>query len=111
MRLVEVEPGRWRIERADVIPKRSALATPYVISDEMPETEQVDGRFYTSKAKFRAVGRSLGLTEVGNEKLKPKQRFDPKRERRKAIERAITEFKQGRRPRERERIRDGGETY
>ena len=46
---------------------------PYVISDEMPPTEQVDGRFYTSKARFRAKGRELGLVEVGNEKFQPKQ--------------------------------------
>jgi hypothetical protein len=45
-----------------------------VISDAMPPTEQVDGRFYESKAAFRAVGRALGLTEVGNEKPKPKVR-------------------------------------
>jgi len=44
-----------------------------VISDEIPPTEQVDGRYYTSKAAFRATGRALGLTEVGNEKPKPKQ--------------------------------------
>jgi hypothetical protein len=45
-----------------------------VISDEIPPTEQVDGRFYTSKAAFRATGRALGLTEVGTEKPKPKRR-------------------------------------
>ena len=37
----------------------------------MPPTEQVDGRFYESKSQFRAVGRSLGLIEIGNEKPKP----------------------------------------
>jgi hypothetical protein len=42
---------------------------PGVISDIMPPTEQVDGRFYTSKSAFRRVGRQLGLTEVGTEKL------------------------------------------
>lgn len=40
-----------------------------LISDEMPAAEHVDGRFYTSKAAFRAVTRANGLTEVGNEKL------------------------------------------
>ena len=39
-------------------PARSDLPLPYVISDTMPPTEQVDGRFYTSKSQFRAVGRS-----------------------------------------------------
>ena len=52
----------------------SALPLPYVISDTMPPTEQVDGKFYESKSAFRAVGRALGLTEVGNEKPKPKMR-------------------------------------
>ena len=34
-------------------------------------TEQVDGRWCTSKAAFRAVGRQLGLTEVGDQYLLP----------------------------------------
>ena len=34
----------------------------------MDPVEQVDGKFYTSKSQFRAVGKSLGLIEVGNEK-------------------------------------------
>ena len=70
--LIEVEPGRYRVKRRSSPVARSELPRPYVISDEMPATEQVDGRFYTSKAAFRAVGRALGLTEVGNEKFKPK---------------------------------------
>ena len=47
---------------------------PQIISDIMPETEHVDGRFYTSKSMFRKVTRANGLTEVGNEKHKPKLR-------------------------------------
>jgi hypothetical protein len=65
----------------------------------MEPTEQVDGRFYTSKRAFRAVGRALGLTEVGNEKLKPKSRDvnDPatKRARRAAIKTAFERVKAG----------------
>jgi hypothetical protein len=91
--LVEVEPGRWRVVKPTIAAARSALPCPHVISDIMPPTEQVDGRFYTSKSQFRAVGRSLGLIEVGNEKLKPKQRAsaDPahRKQRRDAIGRAI----------------------
>jgi hypothetical protein len=49
--------------------QRSDLPCPMLISDEMPAAEHVDGRFYTSKAAFRAVTRANGLTEVGNEKL------------------------------------------
>jgi hypothetical protein len=102
--LVEIEPGRWRFIKATPAPARSSLPCPYVISDEMPPTEQVDGMFYTSKAKFRAIGRALGLTEVGNEKPKLKTARAPesrasKAERRRALERAIAQYKQGRRAR------------
>jgi hypothetical protein len=71
VRLIEVEPGKWRVARPRPQPARSDLPLPYVISDAMPPTEQVDGKFYESKRAFRAVGRALGLTEVGNEKPKP----------------------------------------
>ena len=74
---------------------------PYVISDTMEPTEQVDGRFYTSKAAFRLVGRRLGLTEVGNEKFKPHVRSTDRREvkeaRRQAVKNAVEKFKAGHR--------------
>jgi len=73
-RLLEIEPGRFVVDRGRTPAARSDLPRPYVIKDEMPPTEQVDGRFYTSKAAFRATGRALGLTEVGTEVLKPKTR-------------------------------------
>ena len=56
--LIEIAPGRWRFARPSLPPARSDLPSPMIIRDEMEPTEQVDGRFYTSKAKFRAVGRS-----------------------------------------------------
>ena len=91
--LIEIEPGRWRVKRTPQHFARSAHPLPYVISDHMPPTEQVDGRFYESKRAFRAVGRALGLTEVGNEKFKPKVRATDTREtreaRRQAIQRAL----------------------
>jgi hypothetical protein len=76
------------------------VAAPYVITDTMPPTEQVDGRFYESKRAFRAVGRSLGLTEVGNSRLPPKT-YTPstKRERLDTLRKAIAQYKEGRRPR------------
>jgi len=101
--LVEVEPGKWRVARVRTPVARSALPVPYVISDEMPPTEQVDGKYYESKAAFRAVGRALGLTEVGNEKPKPKMRATSQREvqtaRRQALKKAIARYKAGERPR------------
>jgi hypothetical protein len=99
--LVEVEPGKWRIKRAELKHRRSALPRPYVISDIMEPTEQVDGKFYTSKRLFRAVGRSHGLTEVGNEKFAPKKRSTDlpvvKEQRRKSLQKAVEQYKAGRR--------------
>ena len=75
---------------------------PYVLRDEMPATEQVDGKFYTSKAKFRAKGRELGLIEVGNEKLPPKKRTtetpEYKKGLRETMQRIMEEYRSGRRP-------------
>ena len=68
----------------------------------MPPTEQVDGRFYTSKRQFRAVGRALGLTEVGTEKLTPKvtrassTRIEKER-RVQAVKTAVEKYKAGHR--------------
>lgn len=101
VRLIEYKPGRWRVDRREVPVARSALPVPHVISDTMPPTEQVDGRFYTSKRAFRAVGRALGLTEVGNEKFKPKTRStddrNVKQERRQALRIAAEKFRAGHR--------------
>ena len=59
----------------------------------------MDGQFYTSKAAFRATGRALGLTEIGNEKVKPKQRASARREekekRRKSLKIALEKYKAG----------------
>jgi hypothetical protein len=90
--LIEIEPGRFVVDRPSGPVARSDLPCPMVISDEMPATEQVDGNFYTSKAAFRAVGRSLGLTEVGTEKFKPRERWrdnrNEDRKRRETIKKA-----------------------
>jgi len=74
MRLVEIAHNRWRFVRDETPPARSEFPCPHIISDIMDPVEQVDGRFYESKAAFRAVGRALGLTEVGTERPKPKVR-------------------------------------
>jgi len=87
--LVEIAPNRWRFVREQTPPARSTLPMPYVISDVMEPTEQVDGKFYTSKRQFRAVGRALGLTEVGNEKPRLKSRSLTTREQRSARQRVI----------------------
>jgi len=103
MKLIEVAPNRWRIDKPSAPVARSALPCPMVISDEMPPVEQVDGRYYTSKRQYRAVGRAHGLTEVGNEKFAPKRRSTSEREvkeaRRKTLRTAVEKYKAGHRPR------------
>jgi hypothetical protein len=97
--LIEVEPGKWRVDKERPKAARADLPLPYVISDIMDAVEQVDGRFYTSKRAFRAVGRALGLTEIGTEKLKPKVRASSERAvkdaRRETIKTAIAKVRAG----------------
>jgi hypothetical protein len=65
----------------------------------MDAVEQVDGKFYSSKSEFRAVGKAHGLIEVGTEKLKPRQRAssDPayRRKRRQEIKDAVEKVRAG----------------
>jgi hypothetical protein len=98
--LEEFEPGRWRVRRKRHEKQRAEnMPLPFIISDTMDPVEQVDGKFYTSKRAYRAVGRANGLVEVGNEKMKPKTRASTTREakdaRRKAIHVAVQKFKAG----------------
>lgn len=99
VRLVEVEPNKWRVARQAGEPARSALPCPNVISDTIEPTEQVDGKYYTSKAAFRATGRALGLTEIGTEKAKPRQRASARQEekegRHKSLKLALDKYKAG----------------
>ena len=103
MSLIEIAPNRWVVARDRLAPARSDLPVPFVISDEMSATEQVDGKFYTSKAAFRAVGRAYGLTEVGNEKFHVKQRssadITTRERRRKALTIAKEKYRAGYRAR------------
>ena len=98
--LEEFEPGRWRVKRPELRHKRShTLPLPFVISDTMDPTEQVDGNFYTSKREFRSVGKALGLIEVGNETfhVKPRTRASDSRveteKRVRSVKKAIEKFK------------------
>jgi hypothetical protein len=95
--LEEIGPNRWRVKKVSQKNARSDLPLPYVISDNMEPTEQVDGKFYTSKRAFRATGRALGLVEVGNEKLKSKPKNAGSRAageaRRASIKRAVEKIK------------------
>jgi hypothetical protein len=95
--LIEVEPGRFRVKRTPQNFARSTLPLPYIISDIMEPTEQVDGRYYTSKREFRAVGRAHGLIEVGTEKFKPKTRASAdksqKQARMQALRQAVEKYR------------------
>ena len=98
--LIEIAPGLFRVRKDAPEPPKSSLPMPNVISDTMPPTEQVNGKFYESKSAFRRVGRSLGLTEVGTAKLPPKKRILPtSAERRASVQKAFAEYRQGRRAR------------
>ena len=74
----------------------------HVISDIMDDTRHMaDGKFYNSKAKFRAVTKAHGCIEVGNDaslapRPRPQVQLD-RRERRNDIAKAIWELKNGRR--------------
>ena len=97
--LEEFAPGRWRVQKERISTPVSDLPRPYVISDAMPPTEQVDGRFYESKRAFRAVGRANGLIEVGNERPKPRVKLSQTRAaaegRRSSIKKAIEQVRAG----------------
>jgi len=103
--LEEFAPGRWRVKKRRINENRRGenVSLPFVISDIMPPTEQVDGRFYESKSAFRAVGKQLGLIEVGNEKPKPRTRVsatkEAKEKRRQSIKTAVQRFRAGERTR------------
>ena len=99
---MQTGPTSWAFVTQSEPAKRGDLPLPYVISDIMDPVEQVDGRFYTSKRQYRAVGRAHGLIEVGNEKLKPKTRATDdrvtKEARRTSLKKAVAKFRAGHRP-------------
>ena len=96
---LQTGPTSWAFVTDTAPPTRGDLPLPYVISDTMDPVEQVDGKYYTSKSAFRAVGKANGLIEVGNEKVKPKGRASEARNikaaRREAIHASIQKFKAG----------------
>jgi len=98
--LEEFAPGRFRVRRERLSAPVSDLPRPHVISDIMDPLEQVDGRFYTSKRQYRAVGRAHGLTEVGNERPKPRtmrpsQTREQKDRRRASLKKAVEHVRAG----------------
>ena len=96
---MQTGPTTWAWVTQREPPKRGELPLPYVISDIMEPTEQVDGRFYTSKRAFRASGKAHGLIEVGNEKPKPRPKLSQTRAasegRRASIKKAVEQVRAG----------------
>lgn len=101
MPVYQISPSRWsnRPPRGPV-QAQSDLPCPNVISDAMPSCEQVDGSWHESKSGFRAVGKRLGLVEVGNDPGRFKSKVparSTRAERRRDLQIAIEQYKQGRR--------------
>lgn len=95
--------GRSVFRRIDAspAPKRSSLPTPRIISDTMDPTEHVDGRFYESKAQYRAVTKANGCIEIGNDPARFRQPAKPKPDRqakRDVIQRAEYMVRNGIKP-------------
>ena len=68
----------------------------YYNADEMPPTRHmVDGKYYTSKKKFRNETRARNCIEVGNEtKITQRKRVNPdRRERRETIRQVVHALK------------------
>lgn len=58
----------WPAECMPKAPKRSDLAAPMLIRDEMrPVQSQLDGKFYDSKSALRSTYKTAGVVEVGND--------------------------------------------
>lgn len=87
------------VDKRTAPPRNNKLGSAsYVISDEMAETRHMaDGKYYTSKAKFRIATREAGCVEVGTETatlLKPRKPVELDRgQRREAIQQAIHQLR------------------
>lgn len=72
---------------------------PQVISDTMTETRHMmDGRYYTSKSKYRAATKAHGCIEVGNDSSFGKARKPiplSREKRREDIKRTIYNMRNG----------------
>lgn len=61
----------WNKEQrkfVDYVEQTKEVNAPFVITDDMPALKHMaNGKFYTSKARFREVTRQLGYEEVGDQ--------------------------------------------
>lgn len=87
-----------------VMTKGNQMVTMNFISDTMePTRHMANGKYYTSKAAFRAATKAAGCIEIGNDtKYLTKKRAPVKldrRKRREDIRKAIHDVKNGNAPR------------
>lgn len=79
------------------------IDAPMVISDEMAATRHMaNGKYYTSKQKFRQATKDANCVEIGTEAplTKPRKRVElDRRQRREDIRRAMTQLRDGMAPR------------
>lgn len=69
------ECGNWHeleVWPAECIPsapagRSTSIPVPMFISDTMDATEHLDGKFYTSKSRFREVTKAHDCVEIGND--------------------------------------------
>lgn len=76
---------------------------PQIITDEMAATRHMaNGKYYTSKKKFREATKEAGCIEIGTESplTKPRKPVElDRRQRREDIRRAMTQLRDGAAPR------------
>ena len=84
------------VEKSLAAPRDRSGASVHVIRDEMePTRHMANGKYYTSKAKFRQATRDAGCVEVGTDPaiLRPRRSTMPSRdERRHAIRSQLREM-------------------
>lgn len=66
---VDLGNGRkvWRSVDTQPIARSDMLPVPNFISDTMEPTEHLDGKFYTSKSRFREITKAHDCVEIGND--------------------------------------------
>lgn len=87
------------VEKHLASPNDTGNTAPHVISDTMPDTRHMaSGRYFSSKAAFRAETKAYGCREVGNDPsiFRPRTpvKLDPLK-RREDLRRTIYELKNG----------------
>lgn len=92
------------IRNGEFVEKPSTYTdAPQIITDEMPPTRHMgNGKYYTSKKKFRQATKEAGCVEIGNESplTTPRKPVElDRRRRREDIKRAIGDLRDGRAPR------------